>query len=53
MASRNPTWRLTAPSAAADMIWPADLAFTITDDGTGFDTATTQHGTGLQEWPTG
>jgi signal transduction histidine kinase len=24
------------------------LQFTVTDDGTGFDTATTQHGTGLQ-----
>jgi glucose-6-phosphate-specific signal transduction histidine kinase len=29
------------------------LQFTVTDDGAGFDTATTRHGTGLQGWPTG
>jgi signal transduction histidine kinase len=41
--------RATAGLSCSD----GSLQFTVTDDGAGFDTATTRHGTGLQGWPTG
>jgi glucose-6-phosphate-specific signal transduction histidine kinase len=42
-------WPHESPSSAAIVLGPGgSLRFTVTDDGAGFDTASTRHGTGLQ-----
>jgi signal transduction histidine kinase len=52
VASRNHTWSLTAPSASRATVGlscsDGSLQFTVTDDGAGFDTTITRHGTGPQ-----